>query len=162
MTLFLPFVRITFLSCRCGPISRCSLRASRALSGWLYSPSRSFGSDKNNEKSLSKVKSRSEVGTATTLEQVKETTKTASYWGIFLAGFGLTGVLFYAVFNELFSSKSPSSVYGGALKRCSHDPRIIDALGEPLRGFGEETRRGRRRHVRMKKINLSTGTCLCN
>jgi import inner membrane translocase subunit TIM21 len=79
---------------------------------------------------------------------VKETAKTASYLGVILAGVGVTAVIFYQVFRELFSSKSPNSVYTTSLKKCCKDPRVIDSLGEPIKGFGEETRRGRRRHVR--------------
>lgn len=80
-------------------------------------------------------------------EKVKETTKTVSYLGIILLGVGVTGTLFYAVFNELFSSKSPNNVYTKALKKCLADPRIEDKLGAPITAYGEETRRGRRQHV---------------
>jgi len=79
---------------------------------------------------------------------VKETAKTASYLGVILAGVGVTAVIFYHIFRELFSSKSSNSVYTRSLKKCCEDPRVINVLGEPIRGFGEETRRGRRRHVR--------------
>jgi import inner membrane translocase subunit TIM21 len=84
---------------------------------------------------------------------VKETTKTASYLGVILAGVGVTAVIFYQVFRELFSSKSPNSVYTTSLKKCCADSRVIDSLGEPIKGFGEETRRGRRRHVRYVHSN---------
>lgn len=80
-------------------------------------------------------------------EKVKETTKTVSYLGVILLGVGITGTLFYAAFNELFSSKSPNNVYSKAAKRCLGDPRIQDKLGVPITTFGEETRRGRRQHV---------------
>lgn len=80
-------------------------------------------------------------------EKVKETTKTVSYLGIILIGVGVTGTLFYAVFNELFSSKSPNNVYSKAAKLCVNDTRIQDKLGYPIKTYGEETRRGRRRHV---------------
>lgn len=80
-------------------------------------------------------------------EKVKETTKTASYLGIILLGVGVTGTLFYAVFNELFSSKSPNNVYAKATKKCIADQRVEDKLGYPITAYGEETRRGRRQHV---------------
>jgi len=80
-------------------------------------------------------------------EQVKENTKTASYLGVILLGVGVTGVLFYSVFSELFSSKSPNSVYAKAAKKCINDPQIEDKLGYPITSYGEETRRGRRQHV---------------
>jgi len=71
---------------------------------------------------------------------VKETAKMASYFGVILAGIGVTAVIFYQIFRELFSSKSPNSVYTTSLKKCCQDPRVIDSLGEPIKGFGEETR----------------------
>lgn len=80
-------------------------------------------------------------------EKVKETTKTASYLGIILLGVGVTGTLFYAVFNELFSSKSPNNVYSKAAKECIANTKIQDKLGLPITSYGEETRRGRRQHV---------------
>lgn len=80
-------------------------------------------------------------------QKVKETTKTASYMGIIILGIGVTGTLFYAVFNELFSSKSPNNVYSRAMKQCLSDPRVEDKLGYPIKAYGEETRRGRRQHV---------------
>lgn len=80
-------------------------------------------------------------------EKVKETTKTASYLGVIVLGIGVTATLFYAVFNELFSSKSPNNVYTRATKKCLSDPRVEDKLGTPIKAYGEETRRGRRQHV---------------
>lgn len=85
---------------------------------------------------------------------VKETTKTATYGGIMLIGLGVTGALFYAIFSELFSNKSPNGVYSKALDRCIKDDRVLGSLGEPIKGYGEETRRGRRRHVRFGLIPL--------
>ncbi|PSN50879.1 Mitochondrial import inner membrane translocase subunit Tim21 [Blattella germanica] len=97
------------------------------------------------DSSLTKVKD-TQVGKPV-YKQVKENAKTASYMGIILAGVGVTAVIFYQIFKELFSSKSPNSVYTVSLQKCCEDPRVIDALGEPIKGYGEETRRGRRRHV---------------
>ncbi|CAK1550057.1 unnamed protein product [Leptosia nina] len=80
-------------------------------------------------------------------EKVKEATKTVSYTGIILVGVGVTGVIFYYVFRELFSSNSPNSIYSVALEKCKNDPRVEDALGSPIKGYGEETTRRRRTHV---------------
>lgn len=88
-----------------------------------------------------------EAGQLTIGQKVKQTTKDASYLGVILAGLGVTGLMFFAIFRELFSRHSPNSVYSRALKRCQADPRVTSALGEPLRGHGETTTRGRRRHV---------------
>ncbi|XP_075992475.1 mitochondrial import inner membrane translocase subunit Tim21 [Anticarsia gemmatalis] len=80
-------------------------------------------------------------------EKIKETTKTASYTGVILLGVGVTGVIFFYVFRELFSSNSANSIYSEALEKCKNDPRIEDALGAPIKGYGEETVRRRRTHV---------------
>ncbi|XP_053695935.1 mitochondrial import inner membrane translocase subunit Tim21 [Sabethes cyaneus] len=80
-------------------------------------------------------------------ERVKENTKTASYMGVILLGVGVTGILFFAIFRELFSSNSSNSIYADALDRVKDEARVKDALGAPIKGYGEENSRGRRRHV---------------
>ncbi|XP_069354170.1 mitochondrial import inner membrane translocase subunit Tim21 [Maniola hyperantus] len=80
-------------------------------------------------------------------EKIKETSKTVSYTGIILVGLGVTGIIFYYVFRELFSSNSPNSIYSVALEKCKNDPRIEEALGSPIKGYGEETTRRRRTRV---------------
>ncbi|CAH1644814.1 unnamed protein product [Spodoptera littoralis] len=66
-------------------------------------------------------------------EKIKETTKTATYTGVILVGVGVTGIIFYYVFRELFSSNSPNSIYSEALEKCKNDPRVEDALGAPIK-----------------------------
>lgn len=105
-----------------------------------------LGSTKRSDISTT-VKSEVDTNVKPLGEKVKETTKTVSYLGIILLGVGVTGTLFYAVFNELFSSKSPNNVYSKAAKRCLEETRIQDKLGVPITTYGEETRRGRRQHV---------------
>ncbi|EDV57866.1 mitochondrial import inner membrane translocase subunit Tim21 [Drosophila erecta] len=80
-------------------------------------------------------------------EKIKENTKTASYTAIIIAGLGVTCVMFFAIFRELFSSESPNNIYADALSRVVEDPRVQDAIGAPIKGFGETSRRGRRQHV---------------
>ena len=79
---------------------------------------------------------------------VKENTKSAWYLSIIVGGVGLTGFILFTIFKELFSDKSPNGVYKKALERCLKDSRILDALGEPVKAYGEESRRGRRGHIR--------------
>ncbi|XP_065441237.1 mitochondrial import inner membrane translocase subunit Tim21 isoform X2 [Chrysemys picta bellii] len=57
------------------------------------------------------------------------------------------GGLFYVIFTELFSSSSPSKIYGDALEKCRSHPEVIGVFGEPIKGYGEPTRRGRRQLV---------------
>ncbi|CAH0700478.1 unnamed protein product [Spodoptera exigua] len=101
------------------------------------------------ESSLAKGQERSDVSTDVRPlgEKIKETTKTATYTGVILIGVGVTGIIFYYVFRELFSSNSPNSIYSEALEKCKRDPRVEDALGSPIKGYGEETTRRRRTHV---------------
>ncbi|KAL0849360.1 hypothetical protein ABMA28_013670 [Loxostege sticticalis] len=112
-----------------------------------YRHSRCYSTDKDS--SLAKSKERAEVSTDVRPigEKIKETTKTVSYTGVILLGVGVTGVIFYYVFRELFSSNSANSIYSTALEKCKNDPRVEDALGAPIKGYGEETTRRRRTHV---------------
>ncbi|XP_030068648.1 mitochondrial import inner membrane translocase subunit Tim21 [Microcaecilia unicolor] len=83
----------------------------------------------------------------TTAQKVKEAGKDFTYLIVVLVGIGVTGGLFYVVFKELFSSSSPSKIFGVALEKCRSNPEVVGALGEPIKGYGETTRRGRRQHV---------------
>ncbi|EGI66896.1 PREDICTED: mitochondrial import inner membrane translocase subunit Tim21 isoform X2 [Acromyrmex echinatior] len=100
------------------------------------------------KKSVTKVDSNEtnnkvQIGTA----EVKENLKSAGYLGVIISGIGITVFMFYGLFSELFSSKSPYSVYSEARVRCIEHPKVIDILGAPVKAFGDETRRGRRRHI---------------
>lgn len=108
-----------------------------------------FKGTKKNELTPSAASANTEIDTNVKPlgQKVKETTQTASYLGIILLGVGVTGTLFYSVFSELFSSKSPNNIYAKAAKRCIEYPQIEDKLGYPIKAYGEETRRGRRQHV---------------
>lgn len=90
-------------------------------------------------------------------ERIKENSKTASYTGVIVLGVGITGALFYYIFRELFSSNSPQNIYTDALERCVNDPQIQDALGAPIKGYGEENSRRRRRHVAHKIYQSDSG-----
>uniref|UniRef100_A0AAQ5Z224 Mitochondrial import inner membrane translocase subunit Tim21 n=1 Tax=Amphiprion ocellaris TaxID=80972 RepID=A0AAQ5Z224_AMPOC len=57
------------------------------------------------------------------------------------------GGLLYVVFQELFSSTSPNKVYGKAFDKVKSHPEVIGAFGEPIKCYGETTRRGRRQQV---------------
>ncbi|XP_076234247.1 mitochondrial import inner membrane translocase subunit Tim21 isoform X2 [Calliopsis andreniformis] len=80
-------------------------------------------------------------------EVVKENVKSAGYLGVIIIGLGITFFMFYITFNELFSSKSSNGVYIKALNICKIHPKVIDALGQPIKAYGEENRRGRRNHI---------------
>ncbi|XP_067234407.1 mitochondrial import inner membrane translocase subunit Tim21-like [Chanodichthys erythropterus] len=80
-------------------------------------------------------------------QKVKQAGKDFTYLIVVLIGLGVTGGLLYVVFQELFSSSSPSKIYGKAFEKCRSHPEVIGAFGEPIKGFGETSRRGRRQQV---------------
>ncbi|XP_053835928.1 mitochondrial import inner membrane translocase subunit Tim21 [Vidua macroura] len=80
-------------------------------------------------------------------QKVKEAGRDFTYFIVVLVGIGVTGGLFYVIFKELFSSSSPSKIYGDALEKCRSHPEIIGVFGDSIKGYGEATRRGRRQHV---------------
>ncbi|KAL7835553.1 hypothetical protein SRHO_G00279000 [Serrasalmus rhombeus] len=81
-------------------------------------------------------------------QKVKQAGKDFTYLIVVLIGLGVTGGLLYVIFQELFSSSSPSKLYGKAFEKCRSHPEVIGAFGEPIKGYGETTRRGRRQQVR--------------
>ncbi|CAG4944274.1 unnamed protein product [Colias eurytheme] len=132
------------------PLIRCN-KSVLPVSIGIWRPSLRYLSSQK-EGGLTKSRSSQDRGDVSTDvrplgEKIKETTKTVSYTGIILVGVGVTGVIFYYVFRELFSSNSPNSIYSVALEKCKNDPRVEDALGAPIKGYGEETTRRRRTHV---------------
>ncbi|XP_054479185.1 mitochondrial import inner membrane translocase subunit Tim21-like [Anoplopoma fimbria] len=80
-------------------------------------------------------------------QKVKEAGRDFTYLIVVLIGLGVTGGLLYVVFQELFSSSSPNKVYGKAFNKVKLDPEVIGAFGEPIKCYGETTRRGRRQQV---------------
>ncbi|XP_078073264.1 mitochondrial import inner membrane translocase subunit Tim21 isoform X2 [Mustelus asterias] len=108
------------------------------------------------KKQDNKVSLKRSAPPVSTTQKVKEAGKDLTYLLVVLIGIGITGGLFYVIFKELFSSSSPSKIFGDALKKCRAHPEIIGALGEPIKGYGETTRRGRRRHVRILKVEGTT------
>lgn len=86
-------------------------------------------------------------GAVSTAQRVKEAGRDFTYLIVVIVGVGITGGLFYVIFRELFSSSSPNKIYGKALEKCRSHPEVISVFGEPVKGYGEATRRGRRQHV---------------
>ncbi|CAB1340876.1 unnamed protein product [Coregonus sp. 'balchen'] len=91
------------------------------------------------------------------LATVKEAGKDFTYLIVVLIGLGVTGGLLYVVFQELFSSSSPNKVYSKAFNKTRLHPEVIGVFGEPIKCFGETSRRGRRQkisHVEYMKDGL--------
>lgn len=74
------------------------------------------------ESHLTKTQEKSDISTDVRPigEKIKEGTKTVSYTGVILLGVGVTGIIFYYVFRELFSSNSANSIYSKALEKCKN------------------------------------------
>ena len=100
----------------------------------------------NTSNDITEVKN-SDIQTATKSQRAKENVKTASYGMVIVVGVGVTCVVLFTVLKELFSVESPTALFQMASDKCVEHPQVQDLLGEPIKAFGEETRRGRRRHV---------------
>ncbi|NXI51044.1 TIM21 translocase, partial [Chloroceryle aenea] len=98
-------------------------------------------------KDVSVQRARKDETLLSAAQKVKEAGRDFTYFIVVLVGIGVTGGLFYVIFKELFSSSSPSKIYGDALEKCRSHPEIIGVFGESIKGYGEATRRGRRQLV---------------
>lgn len=96
--------------------------------------------------SIQEVKTPKE-GEITAAKKVVQAGKDVTYLGVIVVGLGITALMFFTVGKELFSSKSPNVVYTRALKLCKQNDEVTALFGLPLKGYGEMTRRKRRRHV---------------
>lgn len=106
---------------------------------------RNRSSPEDRDKSVSRYQSGSPKPSAA--QKVKEAGRDFTYLIVVLIGLGVTGGLLYVVFQELFSSSSPNKVYGKAFDKVKSHPEVIGAFGEPIKCYGETTRRGRRQQV---------------
>lgn len=101
----------------------------------------------DSDKQVSVHRSQGGDTAVSTSQKVKEAGRDLTYLVVVLVGITITGGLFYTIFRELFSSSSPNKIYGKALEKCRSHPEVISVFGEPVKGYGETTRRGRRQHV---------------
>ncbi|XP_030625072.1 mitochondrial import inner membrane translocase subunit Tim21 isoform X2 [Chanos chanos] len=127
-------------------LSKLTLKHSRLI----HVGSRLRNTGESGQKDSSKVsisKSQPPPPGLSATQKVKQAGKDFTYLIVVLIGLGVTGGLLYVVFQELFSSSSPSKIYGKAFNKCRSHPEVIGAFGEPIKGYGETTRRGRRQQV---------------
>ncbi|XP_043491543.1 mitochondrial import inner membrane translocase subunit Tim21 [Polistes fuscatus] len=94
-------------------------------------------------KDLTKVDNKDAKNKVSTdfVEVVKQNTVSAGYLVIIAAGLTLFIYIGYSLLNELFSSNSPYGIYNRALQCCMKDSKVLDALGEPIKVYGEGRRR---------------------
>ncbi|KAM8822979.1 mitochondrial import inner membrane translocase subunit Tim21 [Spinachia spinachia] len=111
----------------------------------LDTTARNQSSPKERDGSVSRYQGGSPKPSAA--QKVKEAGRDFTYLIVVIIGLSVTGGLLYVVFQELFSSSSPNKVYGKAFNKVRLDPEVIGAFGEPIKCYGETTRRGRRQQV---------------
>ncbi|XP_028624765.1 mitochondrial import inner membrane translocase subunit Tim21 [Grammomys surdaster] len=103
--------------------------------------------EEDSNKQVSIRRNQKEETGISTSQKVKEAGRDVTYLIVVLLGVSITGGLLYTIFKELFSSSSPNIIYGKALGKCRTHPEVLGVFGEPVKGYGETSRRGRRQHV---------------
>ncbi|XP_022600042.1 mitochondrial import inner membrane translocase subunit Tim21 [Seriola dumerili] len=127
------------------PALSCFTQAQRLRGISLDFTARNKSSPEDRDKSVSRYQSGSPKPSAA--QKVKDAGRDFTYLIVVLIGLGVTGGLLYVVFQELFSSSSPNKIYGKAFDKVKSHPEVIGAFGEPIKCYGETTRRGRRQQV---------------
>ncbi|KAM7390572.1 hypothetical protein PAMA_008644 [Pampus argenteus] len=117
----------------------------RDVSLHVTNRNKSSPEDRDGHTSVSRYQSGSPKPSAA--QKVKEAGRDFTYLIVVLIGLGVTGGLLYVVFQELFSTSSPNKIYGKAFDKVRMHPEVIGAFGEPIKCYGETTRRGRRQQV---------------
>ena len=87
----------------------------------------------------------------------KENVKTASYSMVVIAGLGATLVVLYVIFQELFSGETAQSFFQYGSKQCMEHEKVQDLLGEPIKAYGEETRRHKSKRVAHMEYQTPAG-----
>ncbi|GMH22834.1 hypothetical protein Nepgr_024677 [Nepenthes gracilis] len=64
----------------------------------------------------------------------------ASYSVIILVGLGIAAVAAYGVFKELIFQPKEYKVFSKALERVQHDSQVRVRIGDPIKGYGQESR----------------------
>ncbi|KAI1715520.1 TIM21 domain-containing protein [Ditylenchus destructor] len=87
----------------------------------------------------------------TTAGKIKKATVNTFYISIGAMSLAIIGAIGYFLVIEMFKADSPTRIYSKALKMIKNDVRCIDLFGSSIKGFGEDSGRGRRRHVASKR-----------
>lgn len=59
--------------------------------------------------------------------------------------------------EQFFASDSPQAIYSNALKLIKNDDRCEELYGTGIKGYGEDTGRGRRRHIASQRYITKEG-----
>ncbi|KAF8807257.1 hypothetical protein BYT27DRAFT_7189355 [Phlegmacium glaucopus] len=105
-----------------------------------------------------KVQKWSELSTG---GKVLRTTVRTTNLGVILLGAGLSALLIYCLTSELFSTNSPTVIYGDACERIKSSPRIAKYLNNPLTFHNNPPSalrpRHRNRHITSRVMVDSSG-----
>ena len=129
------------------PLCRINILSVNVISCRPFSLNNKLLSDSKDGSGQISEEVREPVGALTTGQKVKQAGKDVTYFGIMLFGFAVTGSLVWYVVSELLFSFSPTKVFSEALELVKLDPRVAAALGDGLKGYGEDSGRGRRCNV---------------
>ncbi|KAH7729563.1 Protein F56B3.11 a [Aphelenchoides avenae] len=83
----------------------------------------------------------------TTAQKVKKKAENTFYYSVAAISVAAFGALAYYLLDQIFASDSPQRIYSKSLKMIQADERCLAVLGEKIAGHGEDTGRGRRRHI---------------
>ena len=103
--------------------------------------------NKNEQNELSQNVQDGTKHALTTAQKVKEAGKTATYGSFILMGVAFTGGLVWYVANELLFGFSSNAVFSRALDIVKDHDLVQMEIGDSMKGFGEESGRGRRKNV---------------
>ncbi|XKL61773.1 hypothetical protein PGB90_001606 [Kerria lacca] len=123
------------------------IHKSKTNCGTIHAQSIKLYSDKKGNELMENQSHRNNAVSTSVVENIKETTKTVTYTGVVVFGFSIAIAIIYTIFSELFFSKSPHRIYSKSFDYVANDTRVRNIIGDKIKGFGEETRRGRRQHV---------------
>ncbi|MFH4973323.1 hypothetical protein AB6A40_000032 [Gnathostoma spinigerum] len=144
-------------SLRCSPSSLrqiCSVGACYALHRTFTSEPSKKSEIKKSESGrsiLEEVLIKETKRPTTTAEKVKQRAENTFFYVILAASVAVLGTFCYLLFDQFFASDSPQAIYSSALALIRGDDTCENIFGHPIAGFGEETARGRRRHVANQK-----------
>uniref|UniRef100_A0A0N5AR02 Mitochondrial import inner membrane translocase subunit Tim21 n=1 Tax=Syphacia muris TaxID=451379 RepID=A0A0N5AR02_9BILA len=87
----------------------------------------------------------------TTTQKIVQKAENTFFYAILAASVAALGMLGYVLFEQFFTYESPERVYSSALSIVRADERCQELFGSTIAGYGEDSGRGRRRHVAHQK-----------
>uniref|UniRef100_A0AC35GPF5 Mitochondrial import inner membrane translocase subunit Tim21 n=1 Tax=Panagrolaimus sp. PS1159 TaxID=55785 RepID=A0AC35GPF5_9BILA len=93
----------------------------------------------------------------TTAQKVKKQAENTFLYAIVAASVIALGALGYYFVEQFLASDSPQTIYSKVLKQVQNDERCQETFGAGMKGYGEDTGRGRRRHIANQKYVTKEG-----